>query len=374
MQEIAIGALKPGMELAQQISSPDEKISLGQGAILTEAWISKFKEWGRSSVRIACQNRHTGAGAQELDVLLQQVFELAAPDKSRSVVKSNQSVYEELQTCCQYVESQLRRIYLMARCGRPIPLRELEQLAKEKLYPLLDRKGAFIYIHASGRADAYLYRHAIDVALLVGFIGRWLGYSEAEVRNLVYAGLVLDIGKAKVAFEIISKSGPLTLDEMELSKKHVRHSLQLLLGNEMMEKAILDGILQHHERIDGLGYPLGLDGNKISPFARILAIADVYDALVSDRYYRQGISPIDAVYTMMYEMSGYFDSHVLGTFIDRMRQQLVGASVELTNGATGKITFFEPFPNLQPVVTLEDGIILDLSSRSDIAIAMIKVT
>jgi HD-GYP domain-containing protein (c-di-GMP phosphodiesterase class II) len=374
VQEIAIGALKPGMELAQKISSPDEKISLGQGAILTEAWISKFKEWGRSSVRIACQNRHTGAGAQELDVLLQQVFELAAPDKSRSVVKSNQSVYEELQTCCQYVESQLRRIYLMARCGRPIPLRELEQLAKEKLYPLLDRKGAFIYIHASGRADAYLYRHAIDVALLVGFIGRWLGYSEAEVRNLVYAGLVLDIGKAKVAFEIISKSGPLTLDEMELSKKHVRHSLQLLLGNEMMEKAILDGILQHHERIDGLGYPLGLDGNKISPFARILAIADVYDALVSDRYYRQGISPIDAVYTMMYEMSGYFDSHVLGTFIDRMRQQLVGASVELTNGATGKITFFEPFPNLQPVVTLEDGIILDLSSRSDIAIAMIKVT
>lgn len=373
MQEIAIGALRPGMQLAQQIDSPDERMSLGQGTVLTELWIRKLKEWGRSSVRIVRKNQKTNEGFGELESLLQQVLEFAGSEQN-SNIKSSRSLYDEFQEVCQSVESQLRRIYLMARCGRPIPLCELEQLAKQRLYPLLDKKETFLYVHAAGRADAYLYRHAIDVALLVGLIGRWLGYSEAEVRSLVYAGLLLDIGKAKVAFEIISKSGPLTPDEMELSKNHVRYSLQLLLGNMSIEKPVLDGILQHHERIDGQGYPLGLDGKTISPFARLLAVADVYDALISDRYYRQGISPFAALYTMMYEMSGYFDSHVLGTFIDRIRQELTGAAILLSNGAAGKITFFESFPNLQPVVVLEDGTTLDLSSRTDISIARIIVT
>lgn len=374
MQEIAIGALKPGMRLAQQINSPDERMSLGQGTVLTELWIRKLKEWGRSSVRIACKSPQADEGSGELESLLQQVFQLAGSQQGSSNIKSSRSQYDEFQEVCQSVESQLRRIYLMARCGRPIPLSELEQLAKQRLYPLLDKKETFLYIHAAGRADAYLYRHAIDVALLVGLIGRWLGYAEAEVRSLVYAGLLLDIGKAKVAFEIIAKSGPLTPEEMELSKNHVRYSLQLLLDNMFVEKPVLDGILQHHERIDGLGYPLGLNEKTISPFARMLAVADVYDALISDRYYRQGISPFAALYTMLYEMSGHFDPHVLGTFIDRMRQSLTGASILLSNGATGKITFFESFPNLQPVVGLEDGTTLDLSSRTDISIARIIVT
>lgn len=374
MQEIAIGALRPGMRLAQQIHSPDEKMSLGQGTVLTELWIRKLKEWGRNSVRIACALPQTDQGFGELDALLHQVFEFVGSEQGSSNIKSSHSQYDEFQEVCQSVENQLRRIYFLARCGRPIPLSELEQLAKQRLYPLLDKKETFLYIHAAGRADAYLYRHAIDVALLAGLIGRWLGYAQTEVRSLVYAGLLLDIGKAKVAFEIIAKSGPLTLEEMELSKNHVRYSLQLLLDNRYVEKPVLDGILQHHERIDGLGYPLGLDEKKISPFARLLAVADVYDALISDRYYRQGISPFAALYTMLYEMSGHFDSHVLGTFIDRMRQSLTGAVVLLSNGASGKISFFECFPNLQPVVGLEDGTTLDLSSRTDISIARIIVT
>jgi len=374
VQEIAIGALRAGMRLAQQVNSPDERMSLGQGTILTELWIGKLKEWGQSSVRIACKKTQTDEGFGELDALLQQVFEFAGLQQGNSHIKSNRTLYDEFQEVCQSVESQLRRIYLMARCGRPIPLSELEQLAKQKLYPLLDKKEAFLYLHAAGRADAYLYRHAIDVALLAGLMGRWLGYAEAKVRSLVYAGLLLDIGKAKVAFEIISKAGPLTPEEMELSKNHVRYSLQLLLGNMSVEKPVLEGILQHHERIDGLGYPLGLDGKTISPFARILAVADVYDALISDRYYRQGISPFAALYTMMYEMSGHFDSHVLGIFIAGMRQSLTGAAIQLSNGVSGKITFFASFPTLQPVVVLEDGTTLDLSSRTDISIARIIVT
>lgn len=373
MKEMAIGSLKPGMQLAQQVSSPDDRLSLGQGTILTEAWINKLKEWGRSSVFIACP-QNSDEGTQDLEALLQQAFELNKPKEAKPVIKNNQSIFLELQECCQYVESQLRRIYLLARCGRPIPLDELEQLAKQKLYPLLDIQGAFIYIHVAGRADAYLYRHAIDVALLVGFMGRWLGYSEDQVQNLVYAGLVLDIGKAKVSFEIISKSGPLTNDEMELTKVHVQHGIKMLAGGTLIHPNILDGVLQHHERIDGLGYPLGLDEKTISPFARILSVADVYDALISDRYYRQGVSPFDAVDTMMYKMSGHFDSHVLGVFIDRMRQHLTGAKVKLSNGASGNISFFYPFPNLRPIVALEDGTTLDLSSRADVSITMIKVS
>jgi len=304
-----LSEIKLGMTLNQVLVSPNGNMVLGQGTVMNEYLLSCLKDWNVKGVDVIEE-----AAAE---------FNLAEIEKMISDVvvslTDNASIETHLQSAAQVhseIETELKGIFLRARYQGFIPLDTIINLVNTRIYPRLSQKDSFIQLHTDGPAGDYLYRHALDVAFLSGYLGGWLGYGDSEIWNLTLAGLIHDIGKTRIKFEMLSKPNKLNLEEFNIVKMHANYSHELLAQTGIVPNAVLDAVLQHHERMDGSGYPYGRSNEEINMLARIVAIADVYDALISNRYYRKGVSPKEAIQIMMFQMEGQLDTHVLACLIE----------------------------------------------------------
>ena len=140
--------------------------------------------------------------------------------------------------------------------------------------------------------DDLTYVHSMNVALIASVIGKWMGYNQEKIKVLTLAGLMHDIGKLLIPEKILNKPGNLTDNEYEIMKKHVNLGYEQV-KNKFMPMSVKEAILLHHEKCDGTGYPFGLKSDKIPETAKIIAIADVYDAMTSSRIYRAPICPFE---------------------------------------------------------------------------------
>ena len=188
-------------------------------------------------------------------------------------------------------------------------------------------------------------------------------WSDLDVLTL--CGLLHDVGKVQIPDEILEKPDRLTPEEYEIMKTHT------VLGYRMMEreridKRIKNAALMHHERFDGKGYPFGLTGDRIDTFASIVAIADVYDALTSDRCYRSAVCPFEVI--ALFESNGLteYNPKFILTFLEHIAQTYVGNSVRLSDGSQGKISMIDTKKLLRPLIQLESGEFVDLSKRLDL--------
>ncbi|MDL2289639.1 HD-GYP domain-containing protein [Clostridia bacterium OttesenSCG-928-F22] len=204
--------------------------------------------------------------------------------------------------------------------------------------------------------DDYTLSHSINVSVLSIIIGTVLGMSRSTLNELAMSALVHDIGKIFINKKLVSKADKLTFDEFEELKKHSHLGYDYLLPNALFSEDVKQGVLMHHEKFDGTGYPHGAKGEEIPLFARIISVADVYDALTSDRPYRRALLPSDA---MEYIMSGYgtmFDPAIVNTFIRKVAPYPIGTCVRLNNGVTGIVVKnYENFFLRPKVKIIEDG-------------------
>ena len=207
--------------------------------------------------------------------------------------------------------------------------------------------------------DDETFIHSVNVALISYLFGKWLGLSEDDKEVLLVSGLLHDIGKLKIKKGIIKKPGTLTDEEYEEMKRHAEYGYDIL-KNQKIDERIKLVALMHHERCDGSGYPQGLYGNQIEHFAKIVAIADVYDALTSNRIYRDGICPFEVI--EIYENEGYhqFGVEYITPFLAQITETFIGATVCLSDGREGKIVMINEHRASKPIVQV-DGIYIDLS-------------
>src|SRR5690606_37008692 len=147
-------------------------------------------------------------------------------------------------------------------------------------------------------ADEYTYMHSVAVCALMAALARTLGLNEAEQREAATAGLLHDVGKMAIPIEILNKPGRLTDDEFRLIMTHPDAGYVMLMRGGLVPNVALDVCLHHHEKFDGSGYPHGLQGDGISLQARMGALCDVYDAVTSDRPYKKGWNPAEAIHRM----------------------------------------------------------------------------
>ena len=216
--------------------------------------------------------------------------------------------------------------------------------------------------------DDVTYVHGLNVALLSNMIGKLVfpKISEKDLEVLTLAGLLHDIGKMMIPDEVLQKNGHLTISEFNLIKTHVLHGNNIL-KNMNLDPRIAEVAMRHHERCDGSGYPGGYTQNQMSPFAKIVAIADTYDAMTSDRVYRKAICPFEVIH--MFEREGLvkYEVEYLLPFLSVAVQAYLNTEVQLSTDEIGKVVMVNVDELSKPVVKV-GGIYYDLTKENSISI------
>lgn len=181
----------------------------------------------------------------------------------------------------------------------------------------------------------YTYMHSVNVCILSVCIGVKLNLNHSSLIELGSAGILHDIGKKYVPIEILDKQGKLTKEEFELIQMHPEYGYRMLTESQIISSVTRAAVLQHHERFDGSGYPKGLKGKKITLFGRILAIADTYDAMTSDRAYRTAFLPSETIEYLMGDGNRLYDSQLIEYFLKCIAVYPLGSCVELSDGTIG---------------------------------------
>lgn len=230
------------------------------------------------------------------------------------------------------------------------------------------RNGAHILemLHGIRNYDDLTYVHSLNVSLICNIFGGWLKYSAEDIRMLTLAGLLHDIGKMLIPKEIITKAGKLTQEEFKVVKTHSIKGYQAL-KDQPIDIRVKYAALMHHERCDGSGYPNGFVAEQIDDFAKIIAIADVYDAMTSSRRYRNAICPFDVVDE--FEKDGFlkYDPGFLMTFLERIVQSYMHNVVRLSDGREGEVIMINKLSLARPVIR-SGNTYIDLSKEPKLSI------
>ena len=211
-------------------------------------------------------------------------------------------------------------------------------------------------------SDEYTFKHSVDVASMSMIIAKKQGMDQKQVYQIGISGLLHDLGKSEIPNEVLNKPGKLTDEEFTIMKNHPLFGYNILKDKADIAPEVKMGVLQHHEKTNGRGYPLGLDNQRIHLYARILSVADIYDALVTERPYKNAFSPRDAV-EMIMAMTGELDFGMIQSFLDSVILYPVDSVVSLSTGERAKVVQNNPgYPMRPKVVALKTGKVYDLAN------------
>lgn len=323
MRLISLDKVTGNMKLARSIYRGNGEKLLGQGTGLTSEYVNRLKELGYASVYV-------------YDELLNDItFDEIISEKTRL------QAFE----CMQGLMNNVKK-------GRTINVGAVKNIVDNIVDEVMGSKEIMLNLSNILSFDEYTFDHSINVTVISVIIGMTMYYTKDKLVDLGMGVILHDLGKTLVPGEILNKPGKLTNDEYEIIKQHTWHGFDLLRGNPHIKITSAHVALQHHERFNGSGYPRGLKGKKILEFARISAVADVFDAMTNDRCYRTKF-PVHKVYEHMIANSGTgFDPVILDSFIQKIALFPKGTKVLLNDGRSGyviKQNYMSPF---RPIVRL----------------------
>ncbi len=245
------------------------------------------------------------------------------------------SEVEQARRICEQGTAQVKHMFGEARLSKTVDVNSTLPLVEEITASVSRHPTALISVARLKNHDDYTYLHSVAVCALMIGLARRLQMDELQVRLAGLGGLLHDLGKAKVALEILNKPGKLSDEEFAEMKMHPVTGADMLHDAEAAAE-IIDIALHHHEKVDGSGYPDGLKGNEISTFARMAAVCDVYDAVTSNRPYRDGWNPADAMHRMA-NWNGHFDKAIFYSFVKSVGIYPVGSLVRLSSGRVAMV-------------------------------------
>ncbi len=314
MRLVPVWALRPGMEVAKKVASNSGAPLLNVGVQLEMDYIQKLKKLNVRAVYI-----HDDLIP---DVMVEDVILEETREKAINMVRSTLTALKE------YQRPKLSKL-VTAR-------QELTDILDDIINQLLGNENLTVNLSDIRYTDDYTFSHSVNVAVLSIMTGISLGMNRTELKHMGIGAFLHDLGKVVVPLSILNKPGRLLEEERLEIEKHPLYGLELVKGRHFFNGPSLAIIYKHHERINGKGYPQGLHGDEIERYPKICAVADVYDALVSDRPYRQGFKPHQAMEIMEEECEGY-DMQVMQTFYHHIAAYPVGTIISLDNGYVGVV-------------------------------------
>jgi len=339
MRLVPIECIRENSLLGKNIYTSDGRCLLKAGVILTDVILKRIKELQIFSLYIIDEY-----SSYEIEDIIKPELR----QKSISVIKETFSDIERISSAHNFEK---RNINQYSKQEKKY-FKSINNIAEELLDNVLSNKNVLLSLVDIKSMDNYTYSHCVNVAVISIVLGISLNISKRDLTYLCIGALIHDIGKSFIPNEVLQKPGNLTPEEFEIIKKHPKRGYDFLGNFFNLSSHIKLIVLQHHERFDGLGYPNGISGDQINYLTKIVTIADVYDALTSDRPYKRAMCPSDALEYLMSNSGTRFDYDMINVFCKVVIPFPQGTIVSLSNGDVGIVE--ETFPNfpLRPIVKI----------------------
>jgi HD-GYP domain-containing protein (c-di-GMP phosphodiesterase class II) len=361
-RQIYTRQLKPGMKVDHPVVDRMGRNLVARGAQVDEYVIESMLKLGIMTVYIQEGEEDPENDEPKLSEAAKRNVEKYRTE-DRSKVKLSDSVRKRVSEGIQFIYS---------NTDSPELTDTTNSIAGNLLSAIDENDAIAIDISTLKTSDEYTFKHSVDVATIGMVLGKSMGLSQTEIYEIGITGLLHDVGKTKVPIEILNKPGRLDDDEFAIMKQHSVFGYRIIKERNDYNDSIALGVLQHHEKMNGKGYPIGVDAAKICPYAKILSVADIYDALVTERPYKSAFSQRDAV-EMIMSMTSELDMTAMKAFLESMILYPVDSYVELSNGETARVVKNNPHYILRPtVVGVESGKLYDLGEDISCASIIIK--
>lgn len=365
MRLVPLECVRNGSCLGKTVYNNEGRVLINSDSLITDSILKKLKSYGINFIYVIDSSS---------EVEIETIIKPQLREKATSLIKETFKNVDRLiniqnnsytnKDCSIDDEDYLKSIHLLAE-----DLLDNILSNKNLLYSLVDIKNM----------DFYTYEHSVNVAIISLVIGITLRLSRDELLNLCVGALLHDIGKVFIEKEVITKDGPLNYNEFELIKAHTEKGYYYLENKESIHYDSKMIVLQHHERIDGLGYPRGLCNNQINKYAKIVAIADVYDTLTSDKSFIQRLCASDALEYIMSHAGTLLDFEMVKIFSRVIVPFPSGTIVKLSNGDLGEVQ--ETLPNfpLRPNIKIlksnsnfKEGSVISLIDELSLVISNVE--
>ncbi|PZD94265.1 hypothetical protein DNH61_17775 [Paenibacillus sambharensis] len=328
MRLIPITMCRPGMKLAQRIFAEDGQILLTEQKELTDRLIRRLGQCGISYVYI-----QDGATDDiEVPQLITDETRIRALGELRSAFRTMANTPGRKGVTYPYVAKQFKGIMTSI----------LDEIA--------DREDAMIMLHNMGTVDHYLYQHSLNVCIYTTLLGISAGYTKDELMVLGLGALLHDVGKIYIPQPLLAKPGSLTKQEYAAIQRHTEQGFQLLKDEPNLPLLVAHCALQHHERLDGSGYPRGIRGDEIHDYAKWIGVVDSYDAMTSSRVYRSAMLPHQAIESLFAGTGTLYEQHMIQVFRDKVAIYPIGLTVKLSTGEEGVVVDINAAYAHRPVI------------------------
>lgn len=265
---------------------------------------------------------------------------------------------------------QVRSIFRDVRHTNRIPLMDIRKKLIPAINKITENSGLFGLLNDLQAKDDYTYYHNIGVSIIATMIGRWMQLSAQDLAILAVSAFLHDIGKLKVPKEILNKAGKLTETEFDEMKKHTIYGYEIIKNTAGCSHRHALVALQHHEREDGSGYPLGLKGDKLDILSKIVAVADVFHAMTSKRVYHDAIPFHQVLHKMQQNAFGKLDPILTTLFMEKIMSTSIGSETLLTDGRRARIVMINPNNRMNPLVSINSDFV-DLSKHRNLNLAQV---
>lgn len=338
--QLNVDQLVPGMEVANDLVSDDGTILVGAGTVISSHTIAKLEKWHVDVVSIVNEVARNPILSQEVEQFVNSY------NKSVSVVQ---------------------QAFTSLRSSQEVPLDAFAATAGELSAGVMSAGNVVDRLYDLPPCDDATFQHSVNVGVIAALIATWMNYPPEVVNAVSLAGLLHDVGKSQLPQAMLHNADLLPAHDYAYYQQHVRYGYELV-KNLDLAASIKAAIAQHHERNDRSGYPLRLAGNKIHPYAKIVAVADIYDeALTINRNPEVVYSPYTGL-EKVNDAKHKADAKICLLFSGRMLNFLSGNIVALSDGREGRVVYLNPAAPSRSIVQLSSGAVLDLAEDPELRI------
>jgi putative nucleotidyltransferase with HDIG domain len=342
--KIPVSKVQPGMKISEDIYTPKGLMLIPKNTILDEKHIFRIKLYQIMTVFIAVSEDNPLTPDTVKDVV-KASFEFEITQNFNDF-KERYLVHHEL------TEQKLSAI----NAGELINEEDLYEVSTVLIDSLRTKSDLFNYMYHLREEDDYTYTHCLNVSILSNIFAKWLKLSEDQIKEVTIAGLLHDVGKMKIDNHILNKPSKLTFEEFEIIKKHTTLGYETI-KEQSINNTIKSGVLFHHEKMDGSGYPLGIKQDQIPLYAKIIGIVDIYDAMTSKRSYHDRFSPFKVIRMFEQESYGLLDTKLLFVFLENIAYNYLGKDVLLSTGERARIVFIHNQSPSRPIVQINERMV-----------------